>query len=144
MIEPERPFDEALPQKAKSPSSRPTSLSLLQKARHHDGDAWQRIVHLYSPLVYFWCRRQGVRPPDADDILQELLRTAVARLGDFRRQQATAEKQERFLSEIMQRIPMKRTGEPSEILGLALYLAAPASAYLTGQLITQDGGWTAC
>ena len=35
-------------------------------------------------------------------------------------------------------------GEPSEILGLALYLAAPASAYLTGQLIAQDGGWTAC
>ncbi len=48
------------------------------------------------------------------------------------------------MSEIMQRIPMKRTGEPSEILGLALYLAAPASAYLTGQLIAQDGGWTAC
>ena len=49
------------------------------------------------------------------------------------------------MSEIMQRIPMKRTGEPSErFFGLALYLAAPASAYLTGQLIAQDGGWTAC
>jgi NAD(P)-dependent dehydrogenase (short-subunit alcohol dehydrogenase family) len=66
------------------------------------------------------------------------------RLGDFRRQQSTEQEQKRFLSEIIQRIPMKRTGEPSEILGLALYLAAPASAYLTGQVITQDGGWTAC
>ena len=66
------------------------------------------------------------------------------RLGDFRRQQSTEQEQQRFMSEIMQRIPMKRTGEPSEILGLALYLAAPASAYLTGQLIAQDGGWTAC
>lgn len=66
------------------------------------------------------------------------------RLGDFRRQQSSAEEQERFMSEIMRRIPMKRTGEPSEILGLALYLASPASAYLTGQLIAQDGGWTAC
>jgi NAD(P)-dependent dehydrogenase (short-subunit alcohol dehydrogenase family) len=66
------------------------------------------------------------------------------RLGDFRRQQTTEQEQQRFMSEIMQRIPMKRTGEPSEILGLALYLAAPASSYLTGQLITQDGGWTAC
>jgi NAD(P)-dependent dehydrogenase (short-subunit alcohol dehydrogenase family) len=66
------------------------------------------------------------------------------RLGDFRRQQSTEHEQERFMAEIMRRIPMKRTGQPSEILGLALYLAAPASAYLTGQLIAQDGGWTAC
>jgi gluconate 5-dehydrogenase len=66
------------------------------------------------------------------------------RFGDFRRQQATAEEQERFMSEIMRRIPMKRTGEPAEILGLALYLASPASQYVTGQLLVQDGGWTAC
>jgi len=66
------------------------------------------------------------------------------RLGDFRRQQTSAEEQARFMDEIMRRIPMGRTGEPAEILGLALYLAAPASRYLTGQLITQDGGWAAC
>jgi NAD(P)-dependent dehydrogenase (short-subunit alcohol dehydrogenase family) len=66
------------------------------------------------------------------------------RLGEFRRQQSSAEEQERFIAEIMRRIPMKRTGEPAEILGLALYLASPASQYVTGQLITQDGGWTAC
>jgi NAD(P)-dependent dehydrogenase (short-subunit alcohol dehydrogenase family) len=66
------------------------------------------------------------------------------RLGEFRRQQSSPEEQERFIAEIMRRIPMKRTGEPAEILGLALYLASPASRYVTGQLITQDGGWTAC
>jgi NAD(P)-dependent dehydrogenase (short-subunit alcohol dehydrogenase family) len=66
------------------------------------------------------------------------------RLGDFRRQQTTEQEQKRFMSEIMRRIPMKRTAEPREILGLALYLAAPASSYVTGQLIAQDGGWTAC
>jgi NAD(P)-dependent dehydrogenase (short-subunit alcohol dehydrogenase family) len=66
------------------------------------------------------------------------------RLGDFRRQQSTEQEQERFMTEIVRRIPMKRTGQPSEILGLALYLAGPSSSYLTGQLIAQDGGWTAC
>jgi NAD(P)-dependent dehydrogenase (short-subunit alcohol dehydrogenase family) len=66
------------------------------------------------------------------------------RLGDFRRQQSTEQEQQRFMTEIMRRIPMKRTGQPSEILGLALYLAGPSSSYLTGQLIAQDGGWTAC
>jgi gluconate 5-dehydrogenase len=66
------------------------------------------------------------------------------RLGDGRRRERTKEEEERFYSEMHRRIPMKRRGDASEILGLALYLASPASAYLTGQVITQDGGWTAC
>jgi NAD(P)-dependent dehydrogenase (short-subunit alcohol dehydrogenase family) len=66
------------------------------------------------------------------------------RLGDFRRQQSPAEEQERFMAEILRRIPMRRMGEPREILGVTLFLASPASRYVTGQLITQDGGWTAC
>jgi len=32
---------------------------------------------------------------------------------------------------------------PDDIKGLALFLASPASAYLTGQQITNDGGWNA-
>jgi gluconate 5-dehydrogenase len=66
------------------------------------------------------------------------------RLGDGRRKERTKEEEERFYSEMYRRIPMKRRGDASEILGLALYLASPASGYLTGQVITQDGGWTAC
>ncbi|PVX28632.1 SDR family NAD(P)-dependent oxidoreductase [Sphingomonas pokkalii] len=66
------------------------------------------------------------------------------RLGAGRRERRTAEEEERFYAEMHRRIPMQRRGEAQEILGLALYLAAPASAYLTGQVITQDGGWTAC
>lgn len=65
------------------------------------------------------------------------------RLGDYRRSKMGANEQARFMAEVEARIPMGRTGEPSEILGLALYLAAPASRYVTGQLIAQDGGWTA-
>ena len=38
-------------------------------------------------------------------------------------------------------IPMKRVGWPDDIKGLALFLAAPASAYITGQDILIDGGW---
>jgi len=37
---------------------------------------------------------------------------------------------------------MHRVGFPEDIKGLALFLASPASAYLTGQQITIDGGWT--
>jgi NAD(P)-dependent dehydrogenase (short-subunit alcohol dehydrogenase family) len=38
-------------------------------------------------------------------------------------------------------IPMHRVGHPRDIAGLALFLASPASAYLTGQQIVIDGGW---
>jgi len=39
-------------------------------------------------------------------------------------------------------IPMHRVGFAQDIKGLALFLASPASAYLTGQQISIDGGWT--
>lgn len=39
-------------------------------------------------------------------------------------------------------IPMGRVGFPDDIKGLALFLASPASAYITGQQFTIDGGWT--
>lgn len=38
-------------------------------------------------------------------------------------------------------IPMHRVGQPDDIKGLALFLAAPASQYITGQEIIIDGGW---
>ena len=38
-------------------------------------------------------------------------------------------------------IPMHRVGQPDDIKGLALFLAAPASEYITGQEIVIDGGW---
>jgi NAD(P)-dependent dehydrogenase (short-subunit alcohol dehydrogenase family) len=38
-------------------------------------------------------------------------------------------------------IPMHRVGFAEDIQGLALFLASPASAYLTGQQISIDGGW---
>jgi NAD(P)-dependent dehydrogenase (short-subunit alcohol dehydrogenase family) len=38
-------------------------------------------------------------------------------------------------------VPMHRVGFPEDIKGLALFLASPASAYLTGQQISIDGGW---
>jgi NAD(P)-dependent dehydrogenase (short-subunit alcohol dehydrogenase family) len=38
-------------------------------------------------------------------------------------------------------IPMHRVGQPDDIKALALFLASPASEYLTGQEIVIDGGW---
>jgi NAD(P)-dependent dehydrogenase (short-subunit alcohol dehydrogenase family) len=39
-------------------------------------------------------------------------------------------------------VPLKRLGDPDEIVGTALYLASNASSYTTGALIRVDGGMT--
>lgn len=38
--------------------------------------------------------------------------------------------------------PMRRIGEPQEIAGAAVYLASPASTFMTGQVVVVDGGAT--
>ena len=37
-------------------------------------------------------------------------------------------------------IPMKRVGKPEEIADVVAFLAGPAAAYMTGQVVTVDGG----
>jgi 3-oxoacyl-[acyl-carrier protein] reductase len=39
-----------------------------------------------------------------------------------------------------QNIPLKRTGKPEEIAGVARFLASPSSDYMTGQVLCVDGG----
>jgi gluconate 5-dehydrogenase len=42
----------------------------------------------------------------------------------------------------VKQVPMGRTGEPDEIGPLAVYLASPASSYVTGASFVIDGGYT--
>ena len=65
------------------PSS--TSLSLLQRARKNDPEAWRRIVRLYGPLVHAWCRSAQLQESDLADVFQEVFAVAARRLAAFRR-----------------------------------------------------------
>ena len=39
-------------------------------------------------------------------------------------------------------IPMRRPGEPDEIAAMACFLASDDASYMTGSVVTIDGGWT--
>lgn len=45
--------------------------------------------------------------------------------------------------EILSRVPMGRLGDPADLANVATFFASDASAYVTGQLLMVDGGWTA-
>ncbi len=48
-----------------------------------------------------------------------------------------------WVERVTRRIPAARTGEVDDLIGTILFLASPASDYLTGQTLFVDGGWTA-
>jgi len=54
-----------------------------------------------------------------------------------------AEYSEPMLEEVNRKIPLRRHAEPVEIAALFAYLASDDAAYVTGQVITIDGGETA-
>lgn len=52
----------------------------------------------------------------------------------------TAELKEDMKAALLKQIPLGCLGEADDIAGAALYLASPAARYVTGQVLTVDGG----
>jgi len=52
------------------------------------------------------------------------------------------ERRPEVIEAFVKNVPMGRTGEPDEIGPLAVYLASPAAAYVTGAAYVIDGGYT--
>lgn len=67
----------------------------------------------------------------------EQSRAAFAMTEEERRTEAA--RTARFLHD---EIPMNRMGSQEEYAGAAVFLASPASGYITGQILIVDGGWT--
>ena len=44
---------------------------------------------------------------------------------------------------LLKRTPLGRLGQPEDIAGALVFLASPAAAFITGQTLYVDGGYTA-
>ena len=51
---------------------------------------------------------------------------------------------EAFYNSLVNRIPLGRIADPEDLIGAALFFCSDASAFVTGQILTLDGGLTAC
>jgi RNA polymerase sigma-70 factor (ECF subfamily) len=62
-----------------------TSPSLLERLNDQaDGDAWRKMVAIYTPLIHGWLRRSGLTEADAEDLTQDVLSIVVRELPAFR------------------------------------------------------------
>ena len=56
-----------------------TSKTLLFRIRDPgDGQAWESFSRIYTPLIFFFCRKRGLSEADSADIVQDVM-TSIAR-----------------------------------------------------------------
>lgn len=85
------------------------------------------LILLTKSLALEWARYNI----NVNAIAPGYLRTAFS---------ASALDDEKVASTLLRQIPLRRFGNPSDIVPLVLYLASPASDYMTGETILIDGG----
>ncbi|WP_088252681.1 RNA polymerase sigma factor [Fimbriiglobus ruber] len=62
-----------------------TSASLLERLREgRDAEAWAQFIRIYSPILYAWARKVGLRHDDAVDLTQDVFAVLVQKLPEFR------------------------------------------------------------
>ena len=64
-----------------------TSSGLLHRVKAGEAEAWGRLIDIYGPLIYQWCRQSGLQSQDATDVGQEVFAAVARRIAEFRKQQ---------------------------------------------------------
>lgn len=87
------------------------------------------VVQLTKSLAIAWAR-DGVRV------------NAIAPGGIATPMTAALRASEHASKRALDRTPMRRWGTPDDLAGAALFLASPAAAFITGAVLTVDGGYS--
>jgi NAD(P)-dependent dehydrogenase (short-subunit alcohol dehydrogenase family) len=123
--------------------------------RSETGDAFGRLVATSSLASIFGTARNEhyAATKAAINALVRALAVELARHGitanailpGWIRSEMTAGlmANEKFVANVMPRIPVRRFGEPSDFGGIAVYLMSKASSYHTADTFVIDGGYTA-
>ncbi|HIQ20160.1 MAG TPA: RNA polymerase sigma factor [Planctomycetes bacterium] len=61
------------------------STAMLAGLRRREPSAWNRFVQLFVPVLYHRCRKKGLQPSDAEDVVQEVLLRVAAKIDTFHR-----------------------------------------------------------
>src|SRR5215472_3876541 len=80
--------DHPIPGEDGPQSSTATSPSLLERVKADDPAAWDRLVGLYAPLVYRWCRRADLPEQEIADVFQDVFYAVATHIAAFRREGA--------------------------------------------------------
>jgi RNA polymerase sigma-70 factor (ECF subfamily) len=66
--------------------SNATSPTLLERIKADDAAAWDRLVGLYAPLVYRWCRRWDLPEQEIADVFQDVFQAVSTHIASFRKE----------------------------------------------------------
>ncbi len=65
----------------------PTLSSMfLTSLQSLDPEGWRRLVHVFGPIVYRWCRTSGISEQDAADVVQEVFASVARGIPKFQPQ----------------------------------------------------------
>jgi NAD(P)-dependent dehydrogenase (short-subunit alcohol dehydrogenase family) len=84
------------------------------------------IIGLTRDLAQQWTGRKGIR--------------VNALAPGFFPSEMVDEYPDGYLDRMVERVPAGRVGDPRELVAAAVFLASPASSYISGVLLPVDGG----
>jgi RNA polymerase sigma-70 factor (ECF subfamily) len=58
----------------------------LERIKADDATAWDRLVGLYAPLVFRWCRRCDLAEQDLADVFQDVFQAVATHIASFRKE----------------------------------------------------------